>query len=645
MRGSKAGSGAKRRRIRNVHAKLQGYARSLVDILNPQPALRFYDWVKKNRRMSSESSALSTYSFAKTPYMKGIMEALDDPEVREVTLMSGAQIGKSELGNNFVLYMISEEPGPILFLLPTLTLAQAYSRQRITPMIRDNPSVRHKFASFGKKRTLGDSVLEKSFSGGSLTLVGSNSPAQLCSRPIKVTIVDEIDRMVATVEGDPVALAVKRTVTYENKRKVLYLSTPSRAFVSRIDHLYKQGSMSKFYVPCHLCGYEQILIFKQIKFEHINNVLVSGTAKYQCEKCQGYWNDQEKQKNCQKGHWVATANGYPRSKRSFWVNEYYSGFRKMDSIAQDFLDAKDREDMLQVFINTSEGLPYESGAAKMDYNYLYNNRREFYDDGTFENAEILMLTAGVDVQKDRLVYEVVAWGKRYESWGLLYRHILGDTSKQDVWDELEEAMAEVFSLGDAEYQISKVAIDTNYQGHMVKKLIKRTQDKRYMPIKGRANQEAYVKVPSLNDTRKDKVYKGGFRVYYLGVDKLKEELYAYLGQESLDVELESLGAGQEGRSVSKSRPVGLCHFPMDYNLDYFKEITSEVQVMREIQGVKKYQWEILGDRRNEALDCRIYARAAAYHEGYDRKTMAVTSTRKGKSRGESDMWSSKDVRL
>lgn len=155
------------------------------------------------------------------------MCARDD--IEQVVLMWASQTGKTELVNNLVGFFIDHEPSPILVLQPTLEMAKNWSETRLAPMIRDCPSLAGRVAD-SKSRDSGNTKLQKVFLGGSISVCGANSPASLASRPIRILLCDEVDRMPdsAGTEGDPIALATRRTDTFHNAL-IVKTSTPSRS--------------------------------------------------------------------------------------------------------------------------------------------------------------------------------------------------------------------------------------------------------------------------------------------------------------------------------------------------------------------------------------------------------------------------------
>jgi phage terminase large subunit GpA-like protein len=239
-----------------------------------------------------------------------------------------------------------------MIVQPTIMAAQDYSKDRIVPMIRDSAVLEKIFDN--KAATL----LHKPFLGGHLTLMGANSPTQLASRPIKILLIDEEDRMRVTSEGDPVAIAMKRTTTFRD-RKIVHISTPSLKGLSRIERHFLQSDQRKRFVPCPYCHHYQELRWSQVKWDKSGERHLSKTAAYECEKCKVRWSEKERFIALAKGVWRATNDDPVDGKVGFHISELYSLWRTMPQIVQDFLNCTDNPDLLQVFYNTALGVPYE----------------------------------------------------------------------------------------------------------------------------------------------------------------------------------------------------------------------------------------------------------------------------------------------
>lgn len=543
-------------------------------VLKPPPKLTVSEWADSYRRLSSEASAEpGQWRTERAPYQKEIMDAVNDPEIEKVIIMSSAQIGKTELILNIIGYYVDYDPAPIMLVLPTLDLAEAFSKDRISPMFRDTPALRDKIKS-NKSRDSNNTLLHKRFPGGHITLVGANSPASLASRPIRILLADEVDRYPHSAgdEGDPIDLASKRTTTFWNKKKV-YVSTPTTKGLSKIEDEYENSTKEEWNLPCPSCKNYQPLKWKQIKFED---------ATMECDYCQGRFKELEWKS--QKGIWIARE--YNKKVRGFHLNELASPWKRWETIISEFKIAKRSKETLKVWINTSLGESWEE-PSETNAEDLYK-RRERY------NAEVpgdvLVLTAGVDTQNDRLEVEVVGWGLEKESWGIEYKIFYGDPGQDQVWNQLDEYLKKEFKFADGlGIMISTTCIDTG--GHFtseVYKYCKPREHRRIYGIKGRGGPG----VPLIGGVTRNNRERAA--LFTIGVDQGKQLLITRLKTEF------------EGP--------GYCHFPIEedrgYNEKYFDGLTAERRVIKYSKGKPKVEWVVREGSRNEPFDIRNYATAA-----------------------------------
>ena len=404
--------------------------REIAQIVAPPPILTVSQWADRYRKLSAESAAEpGQWNTDRAPYQREILDAVNDPACEEVVIMSSAQVGKTELILNTIGYYVDYDPAPILVVQPTLDMAQAFSKDRLAPMIRDTPALTDKVKD-SKSRDSGNTILHKKFPGGHITMAGANSPASLASRPIRIVLMDETDRYPASAggEGNPIKLAEKRTNTFWNRKKIK-VSTPTIKGESQIEKEFLSGSQEEWCVPCPCCGRFQPYEWGRIHFSD---------ATMECSFCGEHISEMDWKQ--QTGKYIAK---FPdrRRKRSFHLNELASPWKHWEEIIRDFQEAnkelKENGDInkMKTFINTSLGETWEERGKSADDDSLLS-RRERYE------AEIpdgvLLLTAGVDVQDDRFEVEITGWGRGYESWGIRYEKIFGDLEKDETWDRLEE---------------------------------------------------------------------------------------------------------------------------------------------------------------------------------------------------------------
>jgi phage terminase large subunit GpA-like protein len=514
--------------------------------------------------------------------------------------MTSAQVGKTEIINNIVGYFVHHDPSPMLIVQPTIDMAEAYSKDRLSAMIRDTPALR-RIIGDGKTRSSTNTLRHKSFPGGHITLAGSNSPASLASRPVRLVLFDEVDRFPfsAGTEGDPVSLGKKRTTTFFNRISVL-VSTPTRKGSSRIELAYEQSDKRLYKVPCPHCDHFQFLDFKNLRFPENN----PNEAEYQCENCDSLISHVEKKDMLKLGHWEST-NNEVTNRAGFHINELYSPWKSWGEVAQDYLEAKKSEETLKTFWNTSLGLPYEAKNDAPEWELLFNR-----DDGYKRNTipkDVLFLTCGIDIQGDRIELEIVGWGKNKQSWSIDYRVIYGDTSQAQTFRKLDEIMSETWEIENGNrIPILRTAIDSGYQTQNVYDWARQYPQSKVIAIKGQESLNQIFKMPSDLSKRRKKTKGNWVRIWHLGTNLIKRELFAWF----------KLDKPTDAEIIDKGYPFGFCQFPNDYDALYFKMLCSESEAVKMVNGYPRYYFQKVFER-NEALDCRVYARAAASTLGLD----------------------------
>ena len=521
---------------------------------------------------------------SRAEYQRGIMDAVSDPQIKTVVVMSSAQVGKTEVLNNLVAYHIDQDPAPILVLQPTLEMAHTWSKDRLAPMLRDTPALRGKVKEPRSKNSQ-NTLLHKVFPGGHITMAGSNSPASLASRPIRVVLCDEVDRYPPSAgsEGDPVNLARKRTATFWN-RKVILTSTPTVKGVSRVELEFEQSDQRYFHVPCPDCGHSQALKWSNVTWQKDEggNAL-SDTARYACDRCGVLWSDTQRHIAVKRGEWIATKPGGDRA--GFHLSELYSPWSALPDIVRAFMEAKKSPELLKTWVNTCLGETWEDRDGEgVDQNALYS-RREKYPSEVPEAG--LLLTAGIDVQHDRIEMEVVAWGEGEESWNVDYRVIPGDTARDEVWRDLDDALSATYAhQSGAQFHITAAVIDSSDQTTRVYSFVKKSRHQRLFAgkgVSGAGRPVAKISRKVSGARRRD------VDLYQLGVDDAKGIIYARL-------------------KIEEAGP-GYCHFPLERDLEYFEQLTAEKRVTRYHKGFAIKEWQKTRPR-NEALDARVYAYAA-----------------------------------
>jgi phage terminase large subunit GpA-like protein len=578
----------------------------------PPPRLSLSQWSEEHARLSPESSA-DVGRYRPYPYQREILDAIGDPRIERVTIMKSARVGFSKMMNFGVAWYVAQDPCPVMIVQPTIGDAEGYSKEEIEPMVRDMPILAG-LISPAAKRDGGNTILKKKFPGGMLHMVGADSPRGFRRTSIRALFMDEVDGWALTAgeEGDQIRLATKRTETFGN-RKIVAGSTPTLESTSRIKRLFEQGDQRRYFVPCPNCDKPQFLKWENLHWTEGD----PSTVHYECEHCgfqighhQKRWMVEEAAKRQREGRsefgWVAQ-NPSVKGHASFhlWTAYSYAANATWEHLAAEWDACKGNTEEKKTFINTTIGDTYKGEGDKPEWKKLYDRREQFKADVVPAGGSILF--AGVDVQRNRIEVEVVAYGPRMESWSIGYRVFGGDTSQLDgadsPWQRLGDMLSEEWEheLG-GKLSIRLMAIDTGDQTSTVYQWCSQWPPSRVMAVKGM--KEGYAQVvgttTQVGTTKAGKKARVSLNLWPVGVAKIKEELYSWLKQEK--------PTDESGAEI----PWGWCHFP-EYPEEYFKQLTAEELVPVYHRGRRNHVWEVTRKNgRNEALDCRVYARAASY---------------------------------
>ncbi|MBP6097797.1 MAG: phage terminase large subunit family protein [Methyloversatilis sp.] len=552
-------------------------------------------WANAHLQLSAEDSAEpGQYRSDRAPYQAGVMDALSDPGVEQVVLMASAQVGKTLMLKAVLGFYIDQDPSPILVVQPTLEIGEAFSKDRLSPMVRDTPRLRGKIAD-PKARNSGNTILHKTFPGGHLTIAGANSPASLASRPIRVVLCDEVDRYPASAgaEGDPVNLARARAKTFWN-RKVFLCSTPTDESTSRINRAWLASDMRRYWVPCPHCGAEQWLKWAQVQWPEGD----PDAALYACECCAVLWTEGERTTAIRRGRWIAERP--ERKTAGFHLSELYSPWRRLSEIVAGFFDAKGAPETLKVWTNTSLGEVWKDDEGEGVTADDLPARREPYTVDSVP-AGVLVVVAAIDVQNDRLEVEFKGFGVGEESWGLDYVVLAGDPGRDDVWDRLSEQLDRTFTRDDgAALGVYAAGLDTG--GHHTKTAYEYARKKRGLvfALKGIGGAGKPLVKPGTT------IKKSGVRLWIVGVDTAKELLLMSRIQ------------------ISEPGP-GYMHWPISnqFGTGYFEQLTAERAVTRFSHGQPYKVWTLPSGKRNEALDLNVYALAVLNIKKPNLKALAL----------------------
>jgi phage terminase large subunit GpA-like protein len=492
---------------------------------------------------------------------------------------------------------------------PTVEDAEGFSKEEIAPMLRDCPVLTPLVRDAAK--TSAQTILHKTFPGGSLSVVGANSGRGFRRVSRRVVIFDEVDGYPpsAGAEGDQIKLGMRRAEYYWN-RKIIAGSTPLVAGASRIEDMFKAGDQRRFYVPCPSCGHRDILVFSEGRLEGHRGHFMQWPkgepekAYFVCSANGCIIEDHQKRAMLEAGEWRAAVPFAGHASFHIWAAYSMSPNATWGQIATEFAECKGDPKKLRTFINTVLGETWTELGEAPDWQRL-SDRREHYRIGTVPEG-VVFLTAGVDVQKDTLRYEVVGWALNKESWSVDAGVIPGDTSNAATWTKLDDLLLNrTFLCADGrELTIAMMAVDSGYNTQQVYNWCRLKPMSRVIACKGVDTARTLISTPSPVDvTSNGKKLKRGYKVWPVASSIAKTELYGWLG----------LRIPEGGLP-----PNGYCHFP-EYGEGYFKELTAEHLVtVRGRGGFPRREWQIQPGRENHFLDCRVYARAAAAVLGLDR---------------------------
>lgn len=579
---------------------VSGYLKGIM----PDPVLSVREWADTHRMLPDTSARPGKFSSDFTPYVKEVMERLSvgDP-AQKIIVKKSSQVGFTEVGNNWLGYVIDVVPAPMLYVMPTDTMMKDTSKNRIEKMIESTPTLAAKIST-KRARDKGNTLMYKEFQGGFVKMVGANSPVGLASTAVRFVYMDEIDRYPLSVggEGSAEGLADTRTITFGVRRKSLLTSTPTIKGQSAIDERFETTGQRYYHVPCPFCNQEQVLKIEQLRYEPGKY----SDVKYECQHCQTLIDERYKTRMLRGGRWIPR---YPEREDGltygYFINALYSpsSWYPWSQLAKERDECQNDIPRKIVFTNTKLGEAYEETAGdKPEWENIYDRAEDYTEGKLF--ADVAVLTAGVDVQLDRLEIEIVGWMAERRSQSVEYLQLIGDTSKDEVWEELGKLLTRTWLReDDAVLPLRLMALDTGYNTHKCYEFSTKHGLSRVAPIKGRDNLDMFFTPPKAKDVVKAGKKVGKIKVWGVGVSLIKTEIYGVL----------KLQVDRETGEI----PPGYCHFPRR-DPAYFRGLTAEEVVrVTNKKGFDQLVWH-KKYKRNEPLDCRVYARAAAAIVGIDR---------------------------
>lgn len=563
----------------------------------PLPYMSLSEWSLKFARLpKGESNRHGKFSFRGFEYQIEPMDCVSDPKVRKTILMWASQMGKTRIQFNGIGFFAHYDPSAQLMIYPSVDNAEKVSRARIAPFIEETPVLKDIFPD-PKSRDSGNTILQKQYPGGQLILVGANAPSGLASFPIRVLWPDEVDRWEdsAGEEGAPLPIAEKRQSKFPNRVTVM-ASSPGIEQTSVIEPEFRNSDQRYYFVPCPHCGTKQILKWANLKWPSPTNGAERHDPKgcwYECEECCGVILERHKAEMLRKGEWRATARSIDGKTAGFHLSCLYALEPKWEDLIVEWVNSEGKPQDRKVFINTRLAETWKVRGETAEVGEI-QKRAEVYpcaEDGTRRLPEgVLVLTAGVDTQKDRFEVSIWGWGLNEQAWLIDHKILRGDPSKKPLQDELVEALSVGYQHSDGD-TLRPVVTLLDAFGRYTKEMYdftRRNEMRRIYACKGVGG----VGRPAAGGATRVGVRKN-ILLYPVGVDTVKETIYHRLRE-------------------AKPEEPGYIHFPIAACADtgYFAQLTSEQLVEEKKGGKTQLVWVKKPGVRNETLDCAVYAFAA-----------------------------------
>lgn len=587
-------------------------ARRALAMLKPPPDLPPSAWAEDNVRIPAGNAVPGPYRIANAPIQREPMDMFTNPDCYRVSLMWGAQIGKTTAALCIQGYAIDMRPRSQMMMQPSRDDVTTWLETKFNPLVEASPSIARRIAKPRSRDGVNNQRM-KSYLGGFLMLAWSGSPRTMRGRSAPLIVCDEVDGYLKTPEGHPVGLLWQRAATFGDERFLFEISTPTVKDASYIEESFEAGDKRRFYVRCPGCDELQFLKWENVTWIGRQSTGIKDahedlkhddhqphTARYVCEACGELWNDGQRiaairTAEANGGGWRAEKPFKGHASYHAW--EAYSTLRKLGDIVRDYLD-KLKTDDLQTFVNVSLSQTWEEPGAKADPSTLEARAEDFA-------APVPMggvyLTAGVDMQMDRLEVEVVAWGEGEESWSVDYRVLWGDPLAGEVWEDLDELLATRYQHESGiDLPISAACLDTGGTDGYTQaayEYLRGKTGRRLFGIKGHA--------PSFGKPIVEKMQRK-----QSGKNARKVDLFLVATDEAKKVVMRRLALQEPGP--------GYCHIPRDRDIEnggmtlaeWCKQITAEKLLTRYLKGQPIREWVKPDKARNEALDCRVYALAA-----------------------------------
>jgi phage terminase large subunit GpA-like protein len=572
--------------------------------LAPPPDMDTLQWAKERRRFHRKDGARPG-PFIPEPHQPEIMRAWDDPRVRGVVLIGCSQYtGKSAIMANIIGRSIDLEPVNMMIVHPTIKAAERWAKGRLEPMVEATPSLGEKIPP-RKARTGEQTILHRQYPGGQMFINGANAPTDLAAQTVRWALFDEVDRFEASAghEGDPVDLGIQRTVDYGEFAKWWMSSTPTIFGRSRIEDAYANSDQRIREAKCPKCKEFFEILWEHVKFKDPDTgEKRPELAHIECPLCEKPWTEFDRKKAIRQARWRPT--GVFNGVAGFRINAFVCPRADLVALARRFMAALGKPEQEQTFANTVEARAWRPKADAPPWEQLWARREKWPAHVLPEGVRAL--TGAADIQKDRIEVRVWGWNKGAECWHIETRILLGPTNRDEVWHALDELLDETWTLaGGGQLHLERLAVDSGAFTEEVYKWGRTYRaNRRVMLVKGARESSAVVLGLPVREgvNRQGKRSKYGVRVWPIGGSKAKEWLYQKLG----------LPMPTEGEEF----PAGFVHLSTRVSSEELKQLTGEeLRSGKDRYGRLRSEWHIKPGHENHALDCWVYAYAAAIDWG------------------------------
>jgi phage terminase large subunit GpA-like protein len=579
-------------------------------------------WAETKRFISAKSAEMEgKFSWALVPFLRGVIDALDEPGIRGVRCQKSAQVGWSEsVLCNLLGYIIDVMPAPMLVLFPKLDKGKEFNLERFEPMVEVTPSLAAKVPITTREK--GITQTHKHFAGGWLKFVGSHSPDAVKSSSVRYAFIEEPDDCERDVkgQGSTLKLLMERLKTYYDTMSFIG-GTPTLKKLSAIEAEMDLTDKRRWAVPCNTCGADHFLEWENVRWRKdeaithpVYGQALPDTTYYMCPHCQAEWSDAQKNANVRRGRWVATAPFTGLA--GFYVNDLMSNFpgAQLGELARKYLEAvhiANQGDIkaLVEFWNNQLGLAFEYKSPAPDIDEL-EARAEDYPEGTVPHGG-LRLTIGADVQGNRIAVSVIAWGRGEESWRVFAGEIFGNPVDPNdaVWTDLESYIFRPYRhASGAELHVEMTAIDASdgNTSDAVYNFCRKHKSRKVIAIKGRDTGEIFRPPLPIDPNGRSKASRYGLQVYMVGTEKAKDLLIGY-GEHGGRLRLSE----KRGDRIVTGNGAGRMHWYRGIRGDWYAQISSEIKAPLKGRPRNKLYWQVKSGVRNEFLDTEVYALHAA----------------------------------